>query len=158
MRRVVLAFLLIELLFVNAASCQQPDTLLGRFASWRYPNCHAVDGTMADAATVDANGKRTVPSMVCRVATSTPDPIDKVVEHYRKLLIDDADPSTPRVGLARDGESVSVTALESSAGRPLTIHVFTVVRDNETSTLVISRAEGEDKTHIVWSQYSRLSL
>ena len=47
----------------------------------------------------------------------------------------------------------SVTTLEDSADRPVTMHIMVVNKADTITTLVISRAKGEDLTHIAWTHY-----
>ena len=52
---------------------------------------------------------------------------------------------------AADAKAVSTQ--DDSQGRPVTLRVIVVNKANTTTTLVISRANGEKETHIAWLHY-----
>ena len=110
---------------------------------------------MSDAATIDKQGKRTVPSTHCSTVFTTPDSVAKVVKHYRAKL-------APKNAQADDKKSItlepggrSVTFLSDTQQRPLKVEMIFVNTSNTSTTLVISRGSDEAETHIAWSQYGR---
>jgi len=68
------------------ASADEPVTLMGTIVKWRYPNAEIGKSQMSDAATIDADGRRAVPSTVLETTMATGDSVDKVVAFYRELL------------------------------------------------------------------------
>ncbi len=135
-------------------------SLLTRIAEWQYPDSEMSGATMSDTATVNDNGDRTVPSIHCKTVLMTTAPIDKVVEYYKTKLAQHAKPRKKKRTLpgASRGPGRSVTFHSDSEGRPVVIHVISITTDRTSTTLVISRAEGESKTHIAWSQYEKFDL
>ena len=77
-------FMLATLLTVNPANSHaaddEPLTLLGTIFKWRYPESKIHKSQMSDAATMDADGKRTVPSTLLKTTLTTPDSAEKVVD------------------------------------------------------------------------------
>ena len=60
---------------------EQRPTLMGMIAQWQYPDSKFNGASMSDAATVNAAGERTVPSVHCKTVLTTADPIAKVIEY-----------------------------------------------------------------------------
>jgi hypothetical protein len=56
----------------------------------------------------------------------------------------------------KDADAQSVSTQDDSQGRTVTLQVIVVNRARTSTTLVISRADGEKETHIAWSHYLRL--
>ena len=139
------------------SQAEEPPTLMGRIAEWRYPNSKVNGATMSDAATINEQGERTVPSIQCKAVLITRDPVAKVLEYYRSKVAsktngDDAEANDqPRTDSSR-----SVTFHGDSENRPLALHMILINTDDTSTTLVISRAEMETETHIAWTQYVRL--
>ena len=79
--------LLLSFVPIVAHATDQPKTLLTRIAEWQYPGANLSKSTMGDAATVDQNGNRTVPSVHCKTVLTTDDPIDKVVKYLSLIHI-----------------------------------------------------------------------
>jgi len=121
-------------------------TLLGTLAEWQYP------GANFSGATVSDGGNRTLQSVKCVAVLTTEDSVEKVTKFYTQKFV--SGPSEP-------GGSVpvaqSVSEQSDSEGRPVELRVIVVNRAESSTTLVISRAEGEKMTHIAWSHYMRLS-
>jgi hypothetical protein len=55
----------------------------------------------------------------------------------------------------REVVAQSVSTQDDSEGRPLELRIITINRGETSTTLVISRAKGEAKTHIAWSHFMR---
>ena len=160
MRTVASATLLLLSLFPTVAhATDQPKTLLTRIAEWQYPGADLSKSTMGDAATVDQDGNRTVPSVHCKTVLTTDDPIDKVVKYYKDKLTKKAD---LKPGAKTDSNAPatgrSVTFHSDVSGRPVAIHIISVNSGHVSTTLVISRAQSESQTHIAWSQYEKMPL
>jgi hypothetical protein len=133
------------------ASADEPVTLIGTIVKWRYPDAEIGKSQMSDAATIDADGKRTVPSIILTTTMTTADSVDKVLAFYQELL--QRNPTTDdKLGIGRQvGRSVIFS--NESEGRPFALHTI-VINDTDTSTiLIITRGEGEKQTYITWKQY-----
>jgi hypothetical protein len=120
-----------------AATPQEQISLMQTLAAWKYP-----DTQMPNGASMSDGGNPGVQSIKCAAVLTTPDPIDKVIAFY-----------TEKLG---PGEARSVAVQDDSKGRPVTLRVFVVNKADTSTTLAISRAEGEKETHIAWSHYIRL--
>jgi hypothetical protein len=127
-------------------------TLLGTLAAWQYPGSKLLDG-----ATMSDGGNRLIQSVKCQAILTTPDPVEKVVAFYSEKLGIPRDPGPQAAGLdSQVSDAKSVSVQDDSRGRPVSIRVITVHRAETSTTLVISRAAGEEETHIAWSHYIRL--
>jgi hypothetical protein len=132
-----------------------PDgvSLMQTLAEWKYP-----DSKWHDGATMSDGGTPPVQAVKCKTILITPDPIEKVIAFYDKTLgTGDAAGPEPAKAKTEKSEPNSVSIQDDSNGRPLTLRVFVVNRGDTSTTLVISRAEGEKETHISWSHYLRLA-
>ncbi|MGE3315729.1 MAG: hypothetical protein AB7O26_11505 [Planctomycetaceae bacterium] len=127
----------------------QPMTLLGTLAEWQYP------GSQFGGAEITDGGNRTISSAKCQALLTTSDAFEKVTKFYEEKFV-----SGPREPGTADKEIVpqSVSTQDNSSKRPLQLKVIVVNRATTSTTLVISRAEGEAKTHIAWSHYMRLGV
>ena len=90
----------------------------------------------------------------CSAILTTHDPIEKVIAFYAEKHKAGAS-SGPKA--TKKDAATFVSVQDDSKGRPITLRVFVVNRVDTSTTLVISRAEGEKETHIVWSHSIRLS-
>lgn len=134
-----------------SASADEPVTLIGTVVKWRYPAAEIGKSQMSDAATVDADGNRTVPSTVLKTTMVTGDSIDKVLAFYRDLLT--RNPTNDgRLGI-RPNVGRSVVFSDESEGRPFAFHTIVVNSAKSSTTLIITRGQGEEQTHITWKQY-----
>jgi hypothetical protein len=133
------------------ASADEPVTLIGTIVKWRYPNAEIGKSQMSDAATIDADGKRTVPSTVLETTMATGDSVDKVLAFYRELLTRNQT-NDDKLGIGRQvGRSVVFN--DESDGRPFAFHTIVVNSANSSTTLIITRGKGEEQTYITWKQY-----
>jgi hypothetical protein len=136
-----------------AAAADQPS-LLQMIAEWQYPGSAITGAQGADGATIDASGKRTVPSMVCKTDMTTDAPVEKVLDYYRTKLSRmpkvEGDRSEPSEAAGR-----SVVFSDDSDGRPFVLHTVIVNAGDTSTTLVITRGKDEARTHIAWKQYRR---
>lgn len=127
-------------------------TLLGNLAEWKYPG-----SKMPQGASMSDGGNPLLQSVNCQAVLTTADAVEKVVEFYSKKL-----GISPTTGLKNDEAEVkptdakSVSVQEDSQGRPVVLRIISVNKGETSTTLVISRAQGEKETHIAWSQYLRL--
>lgn len=133
------------------ASADEPVFLIGTIVKWRYPDAEIGKSEMSDAATIDADGKRTVPSTVLKTTMVTGDSVDKVLAFYRDLLT--RNPTNDgRLGI---GPQVgrSVVFSDESDGRPFAFHTIVVNAANTSTILIITRGDDEELTRITWKQY-----
>ncbi len=102
-------------------------------------------------------GNPKIQSIICKAILTTPDPFDKVVKFYGEKL--GADPATGRREAraeVKDADARSISSQDDSQGRPVKLRVLVVNRADTSTTLVISRAEGEVTTYITWSHHIRI--
>ena len=122
-------------------------TLLGTLAEWQYPGIK-----MPHGATMSDGGNPATPSTKLQTVMTTPDSFEQVLKFYSK-----------KFGVEQDGDKTvikpdaadpkSVTTQDDSQNRPMKLHVFTINKQETSTTLVVSRADGEKETHIVWTHY-----
>ena len=80
-----------------------------------------------------------------------------MIAFYAGKLVAEAEPGEKLDKDAlKDTDAKSVTIQDDSKGRPVAVRVIVVNKADSSTTLVISRAEGEKETHIAWSHYLRL--
>lgn len=127
------------------AMAQEGVSLLQTLDSWKYP-----ESKLADGAEMSDGGILGLSSIKCRAVLSTGDPIDKVIAFYAAKFVKDAGEAV------KDADARSISTQDDSKGRPVTIRVIVVNKANSSTTLVISRANGEKETHIAWSHFLRL--
>ena len=140
---------------ISPSAAAEQLTLLGTIAEWQYPDSKLHGAEMADGETVDASGKRTTQSIVCKTVMTTDAPIEKVVKFYKMKLkpAPVADGDEPKPG-ADTGRSVMFS--DDSDGRPFAMHTVMVNTSNTSTAIVITRGKGESKTHIAWKHYRRI--
>jgi hypothetical protein len=127
-------------------------SLMETLSHWKYPG-----SIMLGGASMSDGGNPLLQSVKCQAILTTPDPIERVIEYYSKNLEKSRPPSPPDDRpAAKDDDAKSVSTQDDSRDRPVTIHVIVVNKADTSTTLVISRAAGEDATHIAWSHYIRL--
>jgi hypothetical protein len=129
-------------------------TFMGTLAEWKYPG-----SAMPGGASMSDGGNPRIQSIRCRTILTTPDPIEKVIAFYAKKTVASPAPGRRDAGDGAEGaeaEAKSVSSQDDSEGRPVTLRVIVVNRDDTSTTLVISRAAGETETHIAWLHYLRL--
>ncbi|MEO8272067.1 MAG: hypothetical protein ABI557_20320 [Aureliella sp.] len=138
------------------ASADEPRTLIGTVVKWRYPDAEIAKSEGSDAATVDADGKRTVPSSVMKTTMSTGDSVDKVLAFYRDLLARNPE-NDGRLGI-EPAVGRSVVFSDESEGRSFAFHTIVVNSANTSTTLIITRDDDEDHTRITWKQYVKYEV
>ncbi len=126
-------------------------TLLGMLSEWQYPGSKFNGAESSDAAVSD------ISSIKSKAVLTTPDSAEKVVAFYlEKLKVD----STGKNLGEKDGERIttkrSVSIQDNSNDRPLKLTIIAINETGSSTTLVISRAEGEETTHIAWSNFRQL--
>lgn len=135
------------------ARADEPVPLIGTIVKWRYPDAEIGESVMSDAATTDADGIRTVPSSVLKTTMKTDDSVEKVVAFYKGLLTRSSE-KDEKIGIGGQA-GASVVFSDESDGRELGFHTILVNSTNKSTILIITRANGESKTHITWKQYLR---
>lgn len=144
---------LLAIPLLSPAQSTQPArmTLLGTLSEWKYPG-----SDMPSGAVMSDGGIPRVQSVKCAAVLTTPDPIEKVIGYYAERFGtgESPDRQAEKAG-AKKGEARSVSVQDDSQGRPVTLRVFVVNKADTSTTLVISRADGEKETHIAWSHYRR---
>jgi hypothetical protein len=153
MRSILVIGLVFAALGASFAADQAKDdaadgkvTLLGRLAEWQYPGSGFGGATMSDG------GNRRVQSVNCQALLTTDDSVETVAKYYSEKFVSGPD------DVHRDDQEVvaqSVSTQDDSEGRGVELRVIVVHRAGTSTTLVISRAKGEAKTHIAWSHYVR---
>jgi hypothetical protein len=122
-------------------------TLMGILAEWTYPGFEFGGGKMSDG------GNRRLQSVNCQAILTTGDSVETVSKFYSQKFVSGPQDSEKEI---KGIDAKSVSTQDDSKGRPLQLRVIAINRDESSTTLVISRAEGEQKTHIAWSHYLRL--
>ena len=135
----------------QSSPLNEPVTLLGTIVKWRYPDADIGKSAMSDAATIAADGKRTVPSTVLKTTMTTADSVDKVVAFYRDLLTRSPANDTRLGHDPKVGRSVEFS--DESDGRPFAFHTIIVNYANTSTTIIITRGDNEKTTRITWKQY-----
>ncbi len=161
--RSIAAVLLALSLFAAPAMADEPLSLLQTVAQWRYPEAKINGARMADAATVNSEGDRTVQSILCSTTMTTPDPVVNVLAFYHTLLApapegepDDTEPEAADRAKSDPQEGRSVIFSDESEGRPFAMHTILVNTATTSTTLIVTRGVDEDQTRITWKHYVRL--
>lgn len=127
-------------------------TLLGMLSEWQYPGSKFHGAESSDAAVSD------ISSIKSKAVLATPDSAEQVVAFYRqKLKVDSAGKNLGE----KEGERIttkrSVSIQDNSDGRPLKLYIIAINETGSSTTLVVSRSEGEKTTHIAWSNFRQLA-
>jgi hypothetical protein len=129
--------LLASSILAPARATQESVSLLQTLELWKYPG-----STMLEGASMSDAGNPDIQDVICKAVLTTPDAFDDVVRFYEKKAADVAQPR-------------AVIGQNDSKDRPIALRIFNVHRTATTTTLVISRGEGEKATHIAWSHYMK---
>ena len=132
---------LVAMALTLAPARATPDgiSLLQTLEEWKYPG-----STMLGGASMSDGGNPEIVDLKCRAILTTPDTVEAVARFYAE----------------KTGEAPAKAAVcteDDSKGRPIAVRIIAVHQADISTTLVISRGEGEKETHIAWSQYRRLS-
>ena len=145
---------IILLASTSSGNGQEAPSLMKMIGRWQYPGSQISGATLSDAATMNAAGERTRPSVQYRAVLTTKDPMAKVIAYYDSKLKPAADSTNGKSGKPSATDSgQSVTFHDDSQGRPVPIHIIYVNTAKASTTLVISRAATESETHIAWARY-----
>jgi hypothetical protein len=134
--------------FADDPQSEKRVSLLGMLSEWQYP-----DSTFKGAEISDA-GVSNISSVKSKAVLTTPDSAEKVVAFYQQKL--KVDSSGKNLG-EKEGERIttkrSVSIQDNSEGRPLKLYIIAINEKSSSTTLVVSRSEGEESTHIAWSNF-----
>lgn len=137
--------------FADDPSSEKGATLLGMLSEWQYPASKFHGAESSDAAVSD------ISSIKSKAVLTTPDSAEKVVAFYRQKLKVDA--AGKNLG-EKEGERLttkrSVSIQDNSDGRSLKLYIIAINETGSSTTLVVSRSEGEETTHIAWSNFRQL--
>jgi hypothetical protein len=132
----------------KAAPAPEADVkLMEELAEWTYP------GSTFGGAQMSDGGNPSEPSVNCHARLTTVDAFEKVIHFYEQKFV-----SGPQDigGVTSNVRGQSVSAQDDSSKRPVHLRVITVNRANSSTTLAISRVDGETETHIDWAHFVRL--
>ncbi len=123
-------------------------TFFGTLAPWKYP-----DAKFSGASMSDGNNPR-LQTVKFEVILTTGDSFEKVAKFYADQI------ESARGSGVKDAkvdpkaaEAKVLSTQDDSQGRPLKLRVIVINRDTTATTVVLSRADSEQQTHIVWSHY-----
>ena len=151
-----LAALLGLMVLGGSVSAEEPILLIGTIVKWRYPEASLGQSQMSDAATVNSQDDRTVPSVLLKTTMTTPDSVEKVLAFYQKRLTRNSE-NDKTLGIAPDtGRSVLFS--DESVGRPFAFHTITVNEADTSTLIIITRGADEKLTHITWKRYVRMKV
>jgi hypothetical protein len=135
----------------DEAPPQEQVTLLGMLLEWRYPEAKFNGAETSDAAVAE------ISAIKSKAVLTTPDSAAKVMAFYRKKLNVDAEGRN--LG-EKEGERIttdrSVLIQDVSGDRASKLYVIAIIGTMSSTTLVVSRTEGDDVTRIAWSNYRQL--
>lgn len=130
---------------------QESVSLMAMVLEWRYPDSKFIGAESADAAVSD------ISAIKSKAILTTPDSAQKVMEFYRKKLNVDAEGRN--LG-EKEGERIttdrSILIQDVSGDRASKLYVIAINGAKSSTTLVVSRGEGDDVTRIAWSNYRQL--
>ena len=126
-------------------------TLMGMLLEWRYPESEFHGAELADAAVKD------ISAIKSKAILTTPDPAEKVMDFYRKKLNVDAEGKNLD---EKQGERIttdrSVLIQDVSGDRTSKLYVIAINGSKSSTTLVVSRTDGDKVTRIAWSSFRQL--
>lgn len=138
----------------SSSPADEPVSLMGMISAWQYPDSKMMKGAeMSDAATVNGDGIRTAQSIICKTTMTTEDSIEKVLAFYKAKLTPDENADDKTKADLKDGRSVVFS--DDSDGRPFELHTILVNTATTSTTLVVTRGNGETETYITWKHYLR---
>ena len=114
-------------------------TLLTMLGEWQYPDSKWING-----ASMSDGGDPRIPATKCESIMTTPDSVEKVAAFLAKKFAD-----------IKATEAICVSSQDDSKGRNVSVRVFNILQADSSTTIVVSRAEKEDRTHISWSHLVR---
>ncbi|HEU5117549.1 MAG TPA: hypothetical protein VFT74_12970, partial [Isosphaeraceae bacterium] len=107
-------------------------SLMQTLSPWMFPGSKMPEGaTMSDA------GNPKEQAIWCPAIFSTPEPYARVVAFYADKL-----------GKPEKGSNRSTAEQDDSKDRPVSVRVFVEMTDKTSTTVTVSRAQGESETHV----------
>lgn len=129
----------------------EPVTLMGMLQEWIYPDAAFGGAQTADAAVTG------ISAIKSQAVLLTPDPVEKVVEFYRKKLnVDQAGNPLGAKGNERITTERSVLIQTLPGANASSLYIIAINAPASSTTLVISRADEAAITHIAWSNFRQL--
>jgi hypothetical protein len=126
--------------------------LMGMLSEWQYPDTKFHGAEMSDAAV------RGIDAIKCKAVLTTPDAFEKVLAFYlQKLNVDATGKNLGAKAAERVTTNRAVSIQDNSEGRPLKLYIIAIDEADTSTTLVLSRSEGEQVTNIAWSNYRQLT-
>ena len=120
-------------------------------SEWQYPDSKFNGAESSDAEVSD------ISSIKSKAVLTTPDSAEKVIAYYRdKLKVDAAGRNLGENVGERITTKRFVSIQDDSDGRPLKLYIIAINEKGSSTTLVVSRSEGEESTHIAWSNFRQL--
>lgn len=126
--------------------------LMGMLSEWIYPGSKFHGAVSSDAAVRD------ISSIKCKAVLTTPDSVEKVLAFYLKQLnVDSTGNNLGGKANERITTNRAVSIQDNSEGRPLKLYIIAIDEADTSTTLVLSRSEGEQTTNIAWSNFRQLT-
>jgi hypothetical protein len=126
-------------------------SLMGMLSEWMYPESQFNGADTGDAAVSN------ISAIKSKAILTTTDSVDKVMDFYRKKLNVDNDGTNLS---EKEGERIttdqSVLIQDVSVDQQSSLFVIAINGVTSSTTLVVSRADGDDITRIAWSNYRQL--
>jgi len=120
-------------------------TLMGLLGEWMYPG-----SKFGGAEMTGLSNHPPIQGVYCKSVLTTADSFDKVVGYYEHKF----GPAPVQSDATPKALSTLASSIQDdSKNRPVLLRVIVVTRTKSSTTLVISRAAGETKTHIAWSHF-----
>ncbi len=127
----------------------RPESLMGLLGEWMYPG-----SKFGGAEMTGLSNHPPIQGVYCKSVLTTADSFDKVVGYYEHKF----GPAPVQSDAGPEAASTLASSIQDdSKNRPVLLRVIVVNRGHSSTTLVISRAAGETKTHIAWSHFQNLS-
>ncbi|QDT74548.1 hypothetical protein [Lacipirellula limnantheis] len=146
----------LAMVMLVTASADEPVSLMDTVEKWRYPDAEIANSRMSDAATIGADGARTVPSVILSTTMSTSDSVEKVLKYYRELLT--RNPENDKKLGVDPNVGRSVVFSDESDGREFAFHTIVINTANSSTSLIVTRAQNEERTRITWKQYLKSEI
>ncbi|MGI9470964.1 MAG: hypothetical protein ACR2NZ_05505 [Rubripirellula sp.] len=132
-------------------AAEKPVTLMGMLQPWLYPESEFGGASTSDAGVTD------ISSIKSNAIQTTTDSVDEVMKVYcERLKVDLKGKHMDEKEGTRITTDRSVLIQDLSAERPCKMFVIAVNRAKESTTVVVSRVEGEERTTIGWSNFRQL--
>ncbi len=161
-RKNVIAFSVIALFAHGICIADEPQssveaepkpqvTLMGMLSEWMYPESTFNGAEMSDAAVSN------ISAIKSKAILTTKDSVGKVMDFYRKKLnVDNDGKNLSEKEDERITTDHSVLIQDVSGDQQSSLFVIAINGIKSSTTLVVSRAAGDDITRIAWSNYRQL--